>query len=498
MADITVKDANGKEFSFDVSKICDITGDFGVNGEQAAGIKDYAQNGTVHPVETRFVDSAGNAVNIQQLLQDMKSGKSEITALDLEIEATHSGPNHNYCVYYEDSMAKDCASFTSPFKKPVLKNHNSYSGEPLGRIQSAWSAPSQIAEDRSAIYLKCNVTDQEAIPKFLDGRYSTVSISGTMGTVTCNICGKTILKDGRFKFCGHWRGEAYKDQMCYWGARDITYHEVSTVNTPADDFAQITKITVLTGKDSNKNKEGSDNMDGTNNTSTTTDAQKGMSSKVNDFKKNLDAMIDSLLGESSSAQRDTQQDGAQAQNTQDNTQQPGTPDNVGDNNNGNNLQEQLDTANAKISELETQLNDAQEKAKTAETEAAEAKQQCEDMKDMCLTLASANKSLTADNIIMKEKAAGILAQDKAEERKNELLAKSMKDLKAIDEGIKDSVQQPPQQQRQMPHADNPSLADRSEDNGKQHDNNDTHDSGNDKQKHNVNDYVNEIISKLYK
>ena len=63
-----------------------------------------------------------------------------------------------------------------------------------------------------------------------------------MGTVTCNICGKTILKDGKFRFCGHMRGETYKDQICYWGAKDIEYHEVSVVNNPADDFVRRSSI----------------------------------------------------------------------------------------------------------------------------------------------------------------------------------------------------------------------------------------------------------------
>ena len=246
-----VQDANGKTFDVDISKICDINGDL---GEQSPNITDSKSNRVAQVHDVVYVNQDGEAIDNMQLLRDMASGKTHVSAIDVEMEATHSGKNHNYCVYYEDSMEKDTESFVNPFRKPMLKNHNSYS-EPLGRILQAWYGPSKLTDERSTINLKVRVTDQDAIPKFLDGRYGTVSIGGTMGTVTCNICGKTILKDGKFNFCGHWRGESYKDQVCYWGARDIEYHEVSTVNNPADDFAQIMKVTVVTDSDKQENSK---------------------------------------------------------------------------------------------------------------------------------------------------------------------------------------------------------------------------------------------------
>ena len=252
MADLQVKDANGKEFTVNVSKICDINGDLGSDGGTASITDGRNKNRVAKVHDVEYVDQNGQAIDAMQLLMDMKSGKTNVVALDVEMEATHSGKNHNYCIYYEDSMEKDAESFVNPFKKPMLKNHNDYSGEPLGRITQSWHGPSELTDERSAIHLKARVTDQDAIPKFLDGRYGTVSIGGTMGTVTCNVCGKTILKDGKFNFCGHWRGESYKDQVCYWGARDIEYHEVSTVNNPADDYAQIMKVTVVTDSDERK------------------------------------------------------------------------------------------------------------------------------------------------------------------------------------------------------------------------------------------------------
>ena len=284
MADIQVQDANGKQFTLNTSKICDINGDLGDGS--SASITDGVKNRVAKVHDIEYVDQNGQVIDNMQLLKDIASGKTTIVALDVEMEATHSGKNHNYCIYYEDSMEKDAESFVNPFKKPMLKNHNDYSGEPLGRITQSWFGPSALTDERSAIHLKARVTDQDAIPKFLDGRYGTVSIGGTMGTVTCNVCGKTILKDGKFKFCGHWRGESYKDQVCYWGAKDIEYHEVSTVNNPADDYAQIMKVTVVT--DSSEKKDGKEEtqMGNTGKDSTQVDAAK----------KAVCDIIDQMLG----------------------------------------------------------------------------------------------------------------------------------------------------------------------------------------------------------
>ena len=100
MADVIqqVTDANGKSFSVDVSKICDINGDLG--DKASASITDSTKNRVqkVHDVE--FVDQNGKAIDSMQLLKDMASGKTQVLALDVEMEATHSGKNHNYCIYF--------------------------------------------------------------------------------------------------------------------------------------------------------------------------------------------------------------------------------------------------------------------------------------------------------------------------------------------------------------------------------------------------------------
>lgn len=493
MADVIqqVTDANGKSFSVDISKICDINGDLGEKA--SASITDSTKNRVqkVHDVE--FVNQNGEAIDSMQLLKDMASGKTQVLALDVEMEATHSGKNHNYCIYYEDSMEKDAESFVNPFKKPMLKNHNDYSGEPLGRITQSWFGPSSLTDERSAIHLKARVTDQDAIPKFLDGRYGTVSIGGTMGTVTCNVCGKTILKDGKFKFCGHWRGESYKDQVCYWGAKDIEYHEVSTVNNPADDFAQIMKVTVVTDSDSKKDNKEESTMGGMN-----TDNK-----SAEDAKKIVCDVIDQLLGNTAASTSDSSATSDKKDEVQDSTQttdakQDDATTTVNDSEKVAQLEQQLADANEKASNLEKELNDAKDALAKAQEDLAAAQTEVNDMKDRCMVLATANKEMVADSIISKELVSGALTEEAKDSRKEELIAKSMKELTEMQ---KQTEAGDAKTQRTPAQVTNPTLAnpekDTKDSNGSADASNKEKTADNNTAKKTVDDFANDIVGKLF-
>lgn len=489
MADVSqlqqIEDANGKKFSIDVSKICDINGDLGDNA--SASITDNQRNRVTKLHDIEYVDQNGNAIDSTKLLNDMASGKTHVSAIDVEMEATHSGKNHNYCIYYEDSMENDAESFMNPFKKPMLKNHDSYS-EPLGRIIQSWHGPSELTDERSAIHLKARVTDQDAIPKFLDGRYGTVSIGGTMGTVTCNICGKTILKDGKFKFCGHWRGESYKDQMCYWGARDIEYHEVSTVNNPADDFAQIMKVTVVTDSDDKKDSKEDTTMAGTN-----TDSNK--TTNAEDAKKSVCDIIDQLLNKStdSSTTPENNKDGEQKDNTATDGADTATDSQSED---VDKIKKDLEDAQAKITSLETELADSKSALEKANKDLEDSKAESTSYQEKCMALATANKELVADSIMSKEELKDDTAKDT---RKKELMAMSMKDLnKLMEESTaKDSKEQP----RTPAQVTNPTLAnpeDNKDSNGSADTDKKTADSKKTDTKSTVDDFAKDIVGKLFK
>lgn len=456
MADIiqTVKDANGKSIDVNISKICDINGD----SETSTSIKDSAIKNRINfEHKTQIVDSKGNVLDSAKLLKDIKDGNSNIVALDVDMEATHSGKNHNYCIYYEDSMEKDSESFMNPFHKPVLKNHDDYC-EPIGRITQSYAGPSELTDERSAIHLKTHITDQDAIPKFIDGRYGTVSIGGSMGTVVCNICGKTILKDGKFHFCGHWRGETYKDQVCYWGARDIEYHEVSIVNNPADDFAQIMKVTVLTDKDTNKDNKEENSMGGSdsteNNVDNIIDQTLNTAPTTKDSQKepveNQDGASSSEAGTTTDADatgtpeddkgKENQQEepkenseegseGEPEENSNGSGEEPkeGSDDQSGDSR-VEELEKQLKDANEKIESLQTELIDAQSQIQTITKTLEECKTEKDSYKQRCVALATANKETLVDSIMANEKFS---TDDAREDRKKDLMIKSMKELKAM-------------------------------------------------------------------
>lgn len=486
-----ITDANGKTFSVDMSKICDINGDLGEKA--SASITDSMKNRVqkVHDIE--YIDQNGNTIDSMQLLKDMASGKTQVLALDVEMEATHSGKNHNYCIYYEDSMEKDAESFVNPFKKPVLKNHNDYSGEPLGRIAQSWFGPSALTDERSAIHLKARITDTDAIPKFLDGRYGTVSIGGTMGTVTCNVCGKTILKDGKFKFCGHWRGESYKDQVCYWGAKDIEYHEVSTVNNPADDFAQIMKVTVVTDSDDKKDNKEETNMAGTNTDNKTAE----------DVKKSVCDMIDQLLGnntavsDSSATSDDTQNTTVETPvaDTTDATQTEGAQ--VTDSSSNEELEQlkqQLADATEKVSALETELTETKDALAKAQEDLTAAQTEVNDAKEKCIALATSNKEMIVDSIIAKEIVSGALTEENKDSRKEELIAKSMKELNEVQ---KESDIDHTSASRTPAQVASPvKVDDNNGDNGSADVNKKATD--NNTAKKTVDDFANDIVGKLFK
>jgi len=492
-----VKDVNGKTFDVNISKICDINGD----NEGSTSIKDATMKNRINfQHDIKIVNSNGETIDSNKLLQDASEGKVNIVALDVDMEATHSGKNHNHCIYYEDSMEKDCESFMNPFHKPVLKNHDDYS-EPLGRIIQSYAGPSELTDERSAILLKARVTDKDAIPKFLDKRYGTVSIGGSMGTVTCNICGKTILKDGKFHFCGHWRGETYKDQVCYWGARDIEYHEVSIVNNPADDFAQIMKVTVLTDKDTQNDYKEDNSMGGSDSTETNVDDIIDQALGTPTVENN-DSSVTPPVENQSQESTETSDSSNEAGQTTDSGNAPENQVADGTENSAEDNQNEPEEKDAKIAKLEQELADAKAKIETLETEAIDAQSQIETLtktaedarneannfKQRCVALATANKEAVVDGIVSKETFDN---EDSKAERVKDLMMKSMKELKQISSDAKQN-----NVQRTMASVQSPCLAveDESNDSTKATDT----DTKTDNQKMTVEDAAQEVIKRLFK
>ena len=185
-------------------------------------------------------------------------------SLLVTVDATHAGyKNKNF--FYYDSAAMQAAvesdTWTKPFAKPLLKNHD-IEGEPLGRVEAARFITTGPTKGFTQLDVK--VTDPDAIQKILDGRYLTVSTHGAPSKtlrdysfVTCSICGSDLLAVD--DFCGHSRGMSYENEdtgntnVCYWTVGAMEYKEVSVVNTPADNdgnvAAQIVGMAMVDGEE---------------------------------------------------------------------------------------------------------------------------------------------------------------------------------------------------------------------------------------------------------
>lgn len=92
------------------------------------------------------------------------------------------------------------------------------------------------------------------------------------------------------------------------------------------------------------------------------------------------------------------------------------------------LEKQLKDANEKIESLQTELIDAQSQIQTITKTLEECKTEKDSYKQRCVALATANKETLVDSIMANEKFS---TNDAREDRKKDLMIKSMKELKAM-------------------------------------------------------------------
>jgi hypothetical protein len=209
----------------------------------------------------------------QQFADALREGKR---VLKVAYAATHSGIfTGKRSFYLPTEMSAGTHTFTSPFPKPVLSNHDDHR-DPLGRVEKAeyvdtseyfrstYPALASIlhpntprkkkieiarqivaeidGKDRDPNYkglgfirLQVAITDEGAIEKFLDGRYLTPSTYFVpTKEVLCSICGKD--KKGADP-CEHDRGDIEDGIPFFAVPFGFEYQEVSNVNLPADPLA---------------------------------------------------------------------------------------------------------------------------------------------------------------------------------------------------------------------------------------------------------------------
>lgn len=215
-------------------------------------------------------------------------GKGLVITYDL----SHSGRRINNRIYSTKGQQRGIDSLTEPYAKPILLNHDQ-SSEPIGRFiggewQNLYDEASDFLQSSQAVMdihnvfaeddpgkiyntlksfdlinnkkwpglgrmrVQANITDEEAIKKFMDGRYLTFSAGSTTNRHVCSICESDWSQDG---MCEHRHGQQYDGETCVFITGDFIVLEGSVVNTPADDLSQIVHMEM---RDSNESSEITD------------------------------------------------------------------------------------------------------------------------------------------------------------------------------------------------------------------------------------------------
>ena len=157
-------------------------------------------------------------------------------SLMAEIEGIHAGPTRNFTRYTEKSLKDSVASWTKPYRRPMIKHHNEENGVTVGRICAVEYVPRNTRSGTPALVYTVNIPDKDAAEQAQDGRLDTVSI-GVIGLdVRCSICGHNIAKQGPCE--EHDKGNLYGGQLCYWDVHKFEAKELSYVIVPSDPYTK--------------------------------------------------------------------------------------------------------------------------------------------------------------------------------------------------------------------------------------------------------------------
>jgi hypothetical protein len=220
-----------------------------------------------------------------------------IPFLEVTFDATYSGTVVNGRVYRGPKMKAATPQWLNPYPKPILNHHDDHK-DSIGRVSKAKYFRTVDMSSWQSDYIGCKkgdtgsgfiqlvgeITDREAIDKYLDGRNRTFSTSQRTNSAVCNICGSDMMKG---EWCGHVPGRKYKpepkkepdnefarlvmdymdkrsagkgERMCYYVFDELSYLEASNVNIPAQVHAQVRSLE-LKNQDSFSDEELTSLMD---------------------------------------------------------------------------------------------------------------------------------------------------------------------------------------------------------------------------------------------
>jgi hypothetical protein len=182
--------------------------------------------------------------NIKEMVREFNESATKTkkkSGLIIEIAAIHVGATKNANYYSEDALHEGVHSWTSPFQKPIIKNHDLMT-EPLGRVIGSSVATTE--DGVPYIKIQAAITDPVAIEKVLDGRYLTGSIGATAQEAICSICDTDWAKESDQPGlpCKHRFGAAYEGKTAYRSLGGLNFHEYSFVNAPSDQNSVVQSV----------------------------------------------------------------------------------------------------------------------------------------------------------------------------------------------------------------------------------------------------------------
>lgn len=204
-----------------------------------------------------------------------------------------SGKVTNHRIYRPSGHIAGMSTWTKPYKKPMILQHNMQGSEPLGRVQSVrWQenpeavrffnskgeyelfkktlnegGPVEVYKAFEKHGLLTNkdwpgvgdligtvrITDKAAAEKFIDERYLTVSAGQDTDSLGCGLCGADHAKGKR---CPHKRGlKDDKGRVAVFVTGTMSGDEISVVNSPANDRSTTVGISIEDSEESQEDTE---------------------------------------------------------------------------------------------------------------------------------------------------------------------------------------------------------------------------------------------------
>lgn len=208
-------------------------------------------------LDTKFVESTDAHNESIDLTEAFHNNSDDIDpdSLMVEIEGIHAAPfvTRNYTRYMPKALKNSVDTWTHPYKIPVIKHHNEENGDIIGRVIEARYLKNSDLSGTPALKFIINVPDEKAKKDIKSGLLATTSIGVIANDVRCSVCGKPILDENGCEE-GHHRGVTYKTEegykTCYWDIYDIVAKELSFVVVPSDMYSIKTDCYPATKKSS--------------------------------------------------------------------------------------------------------------------------------------------------------------------------------------------------------------------------------------------------------